>query len=398
MEIAEEFKRINGEFPPNIWDIVEYGKDSYEIRYSKFLRWLLDPKENHKAGPVLAEELWQIFKGEKVVFSMNSETTAEEENIDVLLVDEENEKYIAIELKVWTDAHNEQLKNYGDYLEETYPDYSGLKIFLTPFGRKPADEAQWDDRWVCMDYSTLDNPFKKIIAKVCQERVSYRFHILKLIDDFWYDLMRQVEGESFKQLVLESLESDELYTKEKYDVIKIEEAVNALDFDEIFKAKFIEEIKKIIPVQDKTPYPKGQLLIRKIFNEIALEKLSLESEENFGRETKEQRFSEANEAYKELGIQNINVTQRKGQGLNLRLTDQEFPFIYMSVCSKGIFPNDGFILVYEDREDNERYWPSFRKLKVSDCLDENDNFKPGIMEKIKDTIKEGVELHYSNEV
>ena len=27
----------------NIWRIIEYGKKSYETRYSRMLRWLLDP-------------------------------------------------------------------------------------------------------------------------------------------------------------------------------------------------------------------------------------------------------------------------------------------------------------------------------------------------------------------
>ena len=42
-KLMEMYKMREGDYPPNIWDIVEYGKESYETRYSKFLCWLLDP-------------------------------------------------------------------------------------------------------------------------------------------------------------------------------------------------------------------------------------------------------------------------------------------------------------------------------------------------------------------
>ena len=41
----------------NIWRIIEYGKKSYETRYSRMLRWLLDPNENHHFGNKFAKAL-----------------------------------------------------------------------------------------------------------------------------------------------------------------------------------------------------------------------------------------------------------------------------------------------------------------------------------------------------
>jgi hypothetical protein len=41
-------KDLIGEaYRPNFWSIIEYGRGSYETRYSRMLRWLMDPSENH---------------------------------------------------------------------------------------------------------------------------------------------------------------------------------------------------------------------------------------------------------------------------------------------------------------------------------------------------------------
>ncbi len=42
---------------PNFWDIIEYGtskngmdRSAHETRYSRMIRWLMDPGENHNQG------------------------------------------------------------------------------------------------------------------------------------------------------------------------------------------------------------------------------------------------------------------------------------------------------------------------------------------------------------
>lgn len=50
---------------PNFWSIVEYGRNSYEIRYSRMLRWLLDPHGNHGLGRLFARELAQLVASKR---------------------------------------------------------------------------------------------------------------------------------------------------------------------------------------------------------------------------------------------------------------------------------------------------------------------------------------------
>ena len=37
------------------WDILEYGDEAGEIRYSRFLCWLLNPSKDHGLGSVVAQ-------------------------------------------------------------------------------------------------------------------------------------------------------------------------------------------------------------------------------------------------------------------------------------------------------------------------------------------------------
>ena len=47
------------ERPANFWDIMEYGRDSYENRYSKMLKWLMDPTASHDLGYFFARQ-WAL--------------------------------------------------------------------------------------------------------------------------------------------------------------------------------------------------------------------------------------------------------------------------------------------------------------------------------------------------
>ena len=46
---------------------------------------------------------------------------------------------IAIENKVGSHEHSNQLNRYRNILEKEYPDYNRMLVFLTPDGEKPSD-------------------------------------------------------------------------------------------------------------------------------------------------------------------------------------------------------------------------------------------------------------------
>ena len=97
-----------------------------EIRHSAFLRWLLDPSETHGLGDYWLRQLLRrvISDGEgshpdfPSLFDLddwnlgNAEVLKEWRNIDILILDEENRFVCAIENKVDSGEHSEQLQRY----------------------------------------------------------------------------------------------------------------------------------------------------------------------------------------------------------------------------------------------------------------------------------------------
>lgn len=65
-------------------------------------------------------------------------------NIDILLTSTEEKTVIAIENKVGSHEHSNQLNRYRNILEKEYPEYNRMLVFLTPDGEKPSDVENWD--------------------------------------------------------------------------------------------------------------------------------------------------------------------------------------------------------------------------------------------------------------
>lgn len=74
---------------PNFWEIVDYGDKAGEIRYSKMIGWLLDPRESHGLGTSFAQRFVDAVYGEHApVISDRARVHPREwRSIDVLLVD-----------------------------------------------------------------------------------------------------------------------------------------------------------------------------------------------------------------------------------------------------------------------------------------------------------------------
>lgn len=125
--------------------------DHYEIRHSNMLAWLLQPSENHG----LRDQFLKKLLGE-IIESGNSEEpidlTAQEiegwdfsdavvmreyKYIDVLLVSKVNKFVLLIENKVRAGLGEEQLQRYWGVVEEDYPGYQVLPVFLTLQGDEP---------------------------------------------------------------------------------------------------------------------------------------------------------------------------------------------------------------------------------------------------------------------
>lgn len=137
----------------NMFDVLKISRT--EIRHSNMLGWLLNSNENHGMGDVFLKGILQRLvendsDGRYDVFNVllmdfyTFSVMREWKNIDILLTSTEEKTVIAIENKVGSHEHSNQLNRYRNILEKEYPDYNRMLVFLTPDGEKPSDVENWD--------------------------------------------------------------------------------------------------------------------------------------------------------------------------------------------------------------------------------------------------------------
>jgi hypothetical protein len=118
--------------------------------HSRFLAFLLDPKQNHGLGDrflnsflrTVSEStdgtsLPQVF--DRVDDAGLHQTTVHTEahtgdgRIDILLLNQVGQWAMIVENKVWTTEHSEQLDRYYRYVKQNHPDWQVFGVYLTPF-------------------------------------------------------------------------------------------------------------------------------------------------------------------------------------------------------------------------------------------------------------------------
>jgi len=145
-----------------------------EIRHSSVLSWLLDPNQNHGTGYYFLNLFLKYFITENKtsinhlsIFDIEMfnysdvEVLREWKNIDILITIKEPTKklVIAIENKILSSEHSNQLVRYREIIDEEFKEYSKLFIFLTPESMTPSDE-----NWINFNYSTVSELINKLLA------------------------------------------------------------------------------------------------------------------------------------------------------------------------------------------------------------------------------------------
>jgi hypothetical protein len=133
----------------NVFEVI--GAVRHELRHSDFLSYLLNPNGNHGLGDIFAKKLFQraISKIERssIPFTLvdldiwnleDSEVLREWQNIDILFVNETNNLVVAIENKIWTGEHSDQLERYWKVLGQHFKGKRIVGLYLTPDGEKPS--------------------------------------------------------------------------------------------------------------------------------------------------------------------------------------------------------------------------------------------------------------------
>ncbi len=178
----------------NLFDILKISRT--EIRHSNVLAWLLNPNENHGFSDGIIRGLIQ-----HVVHSSEEEIDIFEilmmdchdfiiqrewRNIDILAISMEDKFLLCIENKIDSGEGNDQLNKYYSILEESYPDYKKMYIFLTPDGY----ESSQPEYWCPMGYQDI----LEIIEKN-RKKVKLLPTAELLIDNYVETLRREIVGD-----------------------------------------------------------------------------------------------------------------------------------------------------------------------------------------------------------
>ena len=183
----------------NIFDVLKVSRT--EIRHSNMLGWLLNPNENHGLGDAFLKGILQsILQNESskkysvfelLLSDLYSFTVYREwENIDILLVSSEVKMLIAIENKIGSAEHSNQLNRYRKILEEKYPDYYRMYFLLTPNGDVPSDEENWG----ILTYGEVETVLEDVISKT-----EVRDDILLMLKNYTEIIRRDIVED--KQLI-----------------------------------------------------------------------------------------------------------------------------------------------------------------------------------------------------
>ncbi len=155
---------------PNIFSILKI--ENREIRHSNILAWLLNPNEDHNLNSLFLKEFINLFVKEYTnnkeytkLLSMNYDDVSvkrEWKNIDLLLIPEKQKTVIAMENKINSKEHDNQLQRYYDIILENFKGYDAYFIFLTLDGSEPEN---MNDVWQTMSYKAVAEIIEKILKK-----------------------------------------------------------------------------------------------------------------------------------------------------------------------------------------------------------------------------------------
>ena len=147
---------------------------AWEEFHSGVLAWLLDPKESHGLGDLFLTQ-FLLRAGVRTVGRATdwrpTEVTREWENVvdgqrgylDILIVNQSEHVLCAIENKVFSSEHSEQLTRYRKALERVYPTFTRYLVFLSPGGTQPFREEE-KEHWKTLTYSAVFDIIQEMLG------------------------------------------------------------------------------------------------------------------------------------------------------------------------------------------------------------------------------------------
>ena len=165
-----ELERLLAEF--NLFRFFDLG--SYEETHSRVLAWLLNPRENHQLGAAFLNRFLAAkisldgagadWSTAQVQREWQNAVDGQPGRLDILILDEGRRFLCAIENKVYSGEHSQQLTRYRRALENRYPDFTRRYLFLSPWGT-PAQDATEREHWQSVDYNLVC----QLVAETAQD-------------------------------------------------------------------------------------------------------------------------------------------------------------------------------------------------------------------------------------
>ena len=178
----------------NLFDILKISR--VEIRHSNMLAWLLNPNENHGLGDSIIRGFIQYvvtsFSDDADVFETllmdchDFFVQREWHSIDILAVSQKERFVICIENKIDSKEHDNQLDRYRKLIEESYPSYRKMFIYLSPDGDEPSDP----ENWCSMSYQDV-----LTIVENARKKTSLLPEAQLLIDNYITTIRRDIVGD-----------------------------------------------------------------------------------------------------------------------------------------------------------------------------------------------------------
>lgn len=186
----------------NVFEVL--GITNAEIRDSNVIAWLMRPAGCHGLGGRVLSALIRHAGGVASEDLSDFRVMRESDNIDILAVSTCNRMTLAMENKVWSGEHDDQLSRYQATVERRYPGWEHLFLFLSPFGTPPGGKADRES-WVPIDYRVLLGIIEDAMAEA---EVSDKARML--LGDYVDSVRRHIVGD-------ESLQErcTEIYLKHK---------------------------------------------------------------------------------------------------------------------------------------------------------------------------------------
>lgn len=189
--------------------------------HSQFLTWLLSPQENHGLGDgFLKRFLLQTltrsrqtgiktaaplgvvladFAAAQVYPEWPNEVEGQRGYLDILILDERQKFYCAIENKVGSGEHSQQLTRYRLALEEKYPapDFRRHYVFLSPGGTSALDVEE-RAYWTPVDYNLVC----ELVEETAQSLTGLANEDLRVFLRHYTDILRRhvLDNSEIRQL------------------------------------------------------------------------------------------------------------------------------------------------------------------------------------------------------